>query len=182
MKTIASQLITTGLIQFGLFGESTPQAPIKFQLDMLASYPELLDKLAEHISRQIINLKIDHLVCTPDAIPLGVAVALELKISLVYAYGVGDAVKFVGAYDIGHPALLLTNVIDSKTGELPLIRYARQVGLEIGGVFGVINCGVTQPGNLEIGELLRLTEWIAFLLEEGQLSSGQAQAILNWDF
>lgn len=182
MKTIASQLISTGLIQFGLFGERTPQAPIKFQLDMLASYPVLLDNVADYIAQQISGLEIDHLVCTPDAIPLGTAVALKSAISLVYAYGAGDALKFVGAYDIGHPALLLTNVIYPTIGELPLMRYARQVGLEINGVFGIIDCGATQTENLEISELLRLTEWTAFLLEEGQLSNGQAQAIVDWGF
>jgi orotate phosphoribosyltransferase len=182
LTTLIEMIIDAGLIQFGGFGDQPMQAPVQFKLEMLASYPELLEVIASRIGGVIDVNKIDHLLCTPDAIPLAVAVSLQTKIPLIYSrIQASGAIELIGAYDIGHPALLVTNMIDVSSPGTGLISHASRFGLEIVHIVGVIDC---ERGDLsqrvEHVTLMRLSEIVRKLSQNGQLPTRQAQAVLDW--
>jgi orotate phosphoribosyltransferase len=115
---------------------------------------------------------------------MGVGLSLHTGIPLVYSQGRGEAAVFdlIGAYDIGHPALLITDVLDEPDTLDDLIQKARRVGLEVNTVLAVIDTGrATLSGeNLDIIALAQLREIVESLLEQGELPAGQGDAALKW--
>src|SRR4051794_36965583 len=100
---------------------------------MLVSYPDILDQAALEAQSIVSTLNVTRLLCTPDAIPFGVAVSLRTGIPLVYSRGAGEAPVFdlIGAYDIDHPTLLLTNSVGWNEFPAALVKGAHRVGLEV---------------------------------------------------
>ena len=105
--------------------------------------------------------------------PFGVALSLRTGIPLVYSRGAGEAPVFdlVGAYDIGHPALLLTNSVGWRGSPDTLVKRARRVGLEVHTLLPIIEASalIAAPDELPMLPLLRLDEIVRELAQEGQL-------------
>jgi hypothetical protein len=166
--TLIDLLMAGGLVQFGRFGDDA--APIKINIGLLPSYPEVLRTLAEQAVKFCVG--VDRLVCTVDAVPFGTAVSLAADIPLVYSLGT-DAPgvhDLIGAYDVGHPAILLANI----QREIPpqLIEKAQRVGLDIQQtitVFGLDNRALVNLGDL-------MDELVA----RKRLSGGQREAVMHW--
>ncbi len=174
---LGDALVEAGLLLFGRFVHGGEPRPFRHHLAMLASYPVLLKAMAEQLAGPVQGA--DRLLCRTECLPLGVAVSLETQIPLVIAAGDGHdgARDFVGAYDIGHPAALLTHSLD----DFPdlLIRHARRVGLEIDRV-----CAVLAPGPIELPvsghALIQLRELVAHLVDSKHLPAGQGRAVTAW--
>ncbi|MCZ2095261.1 MAG: hypothetical protein LC121_03125, partial [Anaerolineae bacterium] len=130
--TLAQGLIDAGLIQFGWFWRGGETVPVALHLDMLASYPDLLQLVALEAQNKVAGLHANRLLCAANALPFGIAFSLRSGVPLVYSRSSADAPVFdlVGAYDIGHPALLLTNSVGDGDAHAALVSAARRVGLE----------------------------------------------------
>jgi hypothetical protein len=112
-------------------------------------------------------------------VPLGVALALKTGIPLVYSKG-GEREPvhdLIGAYDIGHPAVFVTNVAGNVT-YTPLLTSARRVGLDVQSMVAVIDLGIGTA--LPVAGLLRLSHVVNSLVERGMLPQGQATAVNMW--
>jgi hypothetical protein len=180
MNDLAHGLFEAGLIQFGLFSGGVP---VQFRLDMLPSYPVLLTRVAEAALPMVRALSPDHLLATNDSVGLGTALSLCTGVPLVYSRGgAHEAVQdLVGAYDIGHPALVVTGVLDGDTSLLPLIVGARRVGLEARDALAIISAGKTaQDESVRIWSLLSLDAVTTDLSDSGLLPRGQARAVRAW--
>jgi hypothetical protein len=177
--TLLEQIMEAGLLQFGLFQRGSSHTPLQTAFEMLASYPGLLRDITGEGHRMIGEQHFDHLLCTHDAVPFGVALSLATGIPLVYSRGRGEAPvhDLVGAYDIGHPALLVANVWDD--GAERLAAAGRRVGLEVRAGLAVLDIG-TQPHNLIFTALLRLPDVLETLVASGQLPQGQADVVKSW--
>lgn len=162
-------LLDTGLIQFGLFGED--ERPIQLNFHLLPSYPDVLAQLADRAAATISEGEYDHLVCDRDSLPFGVAVSQRTAIPLVYSTGQPGVYDLVGAYDVGHPALLLANTWHK--GLSALIEKAGRVGLDI-----VTTRVIASNG--DIPSLIDLPEMVETLRQDGFLPSGQADAVQQW--
>lgn len=175
--SLLDQLIETGLMQFGHFVRNGSTEPVRFQLEMLASYPVLLADAAEMLSALL--PPVDRLLSTAGAIALGTALALKSGIPLVYRRGGEDEPAFdlVGAYDIGHPAVLVTNVA-GEVSQTQFLATARRVDLNVQSVACLIDLGI--ESDLPVVSLFRMREVLAGLLERGVLPHGQVRAVEDW--
>lgn len=164
-------LLDTGLIQFGLFG--VDERPMQLNFHLLPSYPDILAQLADRAAATIAESEYDHLVCDRDSLPFGVAVNQRTNIPLVYSLGTDKpgVYDLVGAYDVGHPALLLANTW--YEGLSALIEKAGRVGLEIVATRVIASNG-------DIPSLIDLPQMVETLRRDGFLPSGQADAVQQW--
>ena len=173
-------LLETGLLQFGNFDDSTP---LRLSLAMLPAYPDVLRMIVAHSKSLVDKIEVNRLLCTTDAMPFGLGMSLEMNIPLIYSRGSAAAPVYdlVGAYDIGHPALLLTNVLDGQHDLSSLIAKARQVGLEIHTVLAILDLGITDSSHtVRWISLLQLSAVVSHLVATEQIPPGQAQAIQSW--
>lgn len=166
----AAELLDCGLLQFGLFGED----PLRVNLDMLPSFPRLLQQLAACCAPYLVG--VDRLLAAPGALAWGSAVALHSGLPLVYCRGN----ELVGAYDIGHPTLLLACGLESET-ELPaLAGRAQRVGLEVQGMLQLLGDGRSCAGDYRLNALFCLPQVVEQLVEEGSLPPGQGKLVQRW--
>ncbi|HEX2905300.1 MAG TPA: hypothetical protein VHO69_00460 [Phototrophicaceae bacterium] len=183
MSDLTNLLVETGIVQFGRFQHPTSERPFLLSLEYLPAYPEVLKRITQTIQTRFEQKTAQRLVATTDAIPLGVALALNTGISLVYSRGQGQEAVYdlVGAYNIGHTAVLLTNVLENTAELSTFITMAQRVGLEIHTVLAVLDLGIgaALPG-VQIKPLLTLSGIVQALLADKRLPSGQAHAVLTW--
>ncbi|GAB4310782.1 MAG: hypothetical protein Kow00117_04160 [Phototrophicales bacterium] len=170
------EFLRAGLLQFGVFG--VHQAPFKLNLSLLASYPHILRQIAQETAPLIQG--VDRLVCEASAVPMGVAVSLEVNIPLVYSLGTDQAGVYdlIGAYDVGHPTALILHVWEQKTHQ-KLIEKAKHVGLEVQQVISLFDLG-NQPMGTTFSAIFNLLQVINDLEMQGNIPPGQAEAIRGW--
>ena len=173
MGSLAVQLFQRGLLQFGVFEQQGSLVPMKLALEMLPSYPDVLQQLAETMANAL--PPVDRLLCTPDSLPVATAVSLGTGIPLVYSQGSGREAVFdlTGAYDIGHATALLMLVIQPFEA---LVEKVERVGLSVETVIGVTRL----PGSTGGLTLLELQTAVPELAVSGLLPRGQADAVLRW--
>lgn len=135
-ENLIYRLLETGLLQPGIFEDGSHW---QLRLEMLPSYPDILLEIATHTIKIIAAMPIDRLVCTWEALPLGVLVSTQTGLPLIYSRGQGEAPThdFVGAYDVGHPAGLLTYALQAPIEKI--IQGGQSVGLQIGHIIAVVN-------------------------------------------
>lgn len=173
----------TGLVQFGRFQHSAQTQPFLASLEYLAAYPDTLHLVTQTALQRLTSMNIQRLVATSDAVPFGVALSLQTGLSLVYSRG-GNAeavYDLVGAYNIGHDAVLLTNVLSDSHTLVSFIAAARRVGLEIHTLLTILDLGISAaiPG-VQVKSLLTLPGIVEALTEQRALPEGQARAVLEW--
>jgi hypothetical protein len=128
-------------------------------------------------------VRADHILCTLDVVPFGVGLSLETNIPLVYSRGLqGSPVHaLVGAYDIGHPAVLITNVLGSFKLLSQIIADARRVGLEAQIILAIVDLGIASiPPDTRVVSLARLSDLVTELAQSDQLPPDQGRAVLRW--
>jgi hypothetical protein len=81
--SIIEKLYDVGLIQFGYFEQ---KYPYQILLNMLPSYPQLLQELAQIMSDSVLKMGCDRITCQREMIPLATVVSLISQIPLVYEY------------------------------------------------------------------------------------------------
>jgi len=170
-------IIDNGLLQFGWFAGQ----PFRHNLHMLPSYPVLLRDLSYQLRQSIDVSQFDHLLCAYDSLPLAVIVSQATGIPLVYSQGsdAPPARDLVGAYDVGHPALLIANTWNGRDEALALIRAAGRVGLDV----VQVQCALlttANSGELPVRSLLNLSDVVDDLVANGMLPVGQAEAVKKW--
>jgi orotate phosphoribosyltransferase len=180
MKTLVDDLLRTGLVQFGRFNGG---APVQLNFDLLPAYPDVLRRLALASLPKMSAVRCDRLLGAADAMPLGIALSLEAGIPLVYSRGNGaaPAQNLAGAYDVGHPALLVVNTWQADE-HAALIEQAREVGLEVTGVLTILERDrretVALP--LPVISLLDVDGVLTHLASENRVPAGQIEAIREW--
>lgn len=174
MSELLHALYAARLIQFGQFRVKDKIEPVRFELPLLASYPDLLQRITDQIALP----QAERLLCTDDALPLGMTLSLKHSIPLVYSRT--GSLELTGAYDIGHPTVLVTNVLDHQsTGLQPLIAHARQVGLQVNAVIAVLDAGCRMI-DLPVFAVFQLDDIVRELVQAGELPERQAILVLEW--
>jgi hypothetical protein len=178
-EILIDALVDAGLVQFGYFaeGDKNEFAPVRLNLALLPAYPDVLKLLTDAVVQRLADRTIERLVCTVDSLPLGVAVSLATGIPLVYSQGQGAAAVYdlVGAYDVGHPAALLMNVLDQPESIAKLQANAHRVGLNI--QYGVAILGLSTSELVE--PLIRLDEMVDSLAAKKMLPANQRLMVLK---
>jgi hypothetical protein len=180
MKTLVDDLLRTGLVQFGRFNGGVP---VQLNFDLLPAYPDVLRRLVLAALPKMAAVRCDRLLSAADALPLGIALSLEAGIPLVYSRGNGAAPArdLAGAYDVGHPALLVVNTW-REDHHAALVERAREVGLEVATVLAILDqdrrAVVASP--LQVITLLDIDGVLTHLASENRVPAGQMRAIREW--
>jgi hypothetical protein len=177
-------LLDAGLLQFGRFGDNG--IPFRLSLELLPSYPDILEQIASRAAETLADLSVDRLMCLANTVPFGMALSLKTGLPLVYSREANDqpGYNLVGAYDIGHPTVLLANTTTDVNGKSPLLSQARRTGLEIHTLLTIVDVGFsdsTVPENgITTRTLLHVSSMVDRLIEQDLLPPGQAQTIRAW--
>jgi uridine monophosphate synthetase len=187
---MALALAHAGLIQFGRFTHPDGTVwPALVRLRWLPSYPALLHDVTAALARALEGALADRVLSTQDAIPLCVALSLKIGLPMTYPYGeVRDytaAFAIEGAYDIGHPTLLLTDVLEDAVHAQRLTGLARRVGLDVRDVLAVLDLGLGASAQLKASEyrvrsLFTLRDLLSPFVDAGVLTPAMSATVSRW--
>ena len=177
---LVEALIENGLLQFGQFQINGVMQPFLIKLDFLASYPDALKLVRDEFLTHAPRVPFDRILCPLDALPLAVAVALELQIPVVYSSKRSEAAVFdlVGAYDIGYPTLVIANYADSDL--ITLIGQAERVGLRLSVVWTVIEIAQVPVPEAQTHSLLTLHAILDDPFVQSRFAPGQIATVRAW--
>ena len=178
---LLSMFLENGLLQFGRFERDGEFVPLLLNLELLPSYPETLHYVVEQAAASIIS-PVERLVCTSDSVPLGVGVSLQTQTPLIYSRGKGEAPvhDLVGAYDVGHPAALLMNMLPPAVDLAHFVAQAQKVGLHIQSVFALVGDDAPADTPYKVNVLMSIDAMMDALEQGGQVAQGQAQTVRAW--
>lgn len=179
---LAKALLETGMLETGVFRDNGSIVPFRLRLDMLPSCPDVLMRVADEALTKLNPVSIDRLLCAPEALAFGTAVSLRNGIPLVYSRGRGESPIFdlVGAYDVGHPAGLLINVLKDAVAVEDLARKAKSVGLNVVLVLSIVDTEIAPLTDIPHQALLTLSGIARTLQQVKLLTEYQALAIHEW--
>jgi orotate phosphoribosyltransferase len=178
--TLIEHLLANGLLQFGRFQHNGVFEPFLSRLDMLGSYPDVLRALTDAAQHALAAFpRPERLLCTADALPLGIALALVLDTPLVYSRGRGEVPvdDLVGAYDIGHPTILIADTTGASVFDLA--ERAARVGLDVRAICTIIEIAPT-PTTIPLIALIRLITLIDDPSAAVYLPTGQRTLVRAW--
>lgn len=185
-------LASAGLIQFGQFRQADGALwPVWVNLRMAASYPDLLAEMAGALAPLVDGAGNgdERLLCTAEAIPLGVALSLRTGRPLVYAWGADraytSAFVFEGAYDVGHTTILVTDVLIDAPQARAMASLAARVGLVVTRVIAVLDLELGARAELasagfEVRAVLALREVLPRLAAGGRLPEVMRKTVEAW--
>lgn len=177
---LTEHLIKVGLLQFGNFGG----IPFRFSFHLLPSYPDLLAEICDTLYQNLESRSIERLVCTTDALPVALGISQRSMIPLVYSRGSNDAPVFdlVGAYDVGHPTVMLTSIVESTESVNRFIKRAESVGLRIQTVQALVDLRNPTGDSSEtsVSTLFDFQAVLAYLVEANHLTTHQQAATKKW--
>lgn len=134
-----------GLLQFGAFAhQNGAHSPYMLNFDLLTSYPAVLRHAAEAVAMLIEKSTVNRLVCTQDSVALATLVSQELDIPLIVHRGLSGspAQNLLGAYDIGHPASLVTLTTSIQSTRIRALRHdASSVGVNLNEWVTIVSTG-----------------------------------------
>ncbi len=186
-------LYDAGCVQFGEFRlKSGLLSPIYIDLRLLVTTPAVLGQVAQAMAGLIREreLAFDRLAAIPyAALPIGVALSLELNRPLIYPrkevkdYGTGRGIE--GVFRPGETALLVDDVITKGHAKLEALAPLLEAGLIVHDILVLID---REQGGAEelaargyrLHSVLRLGALLDTLASAGRVPRAQAQEVMQW--
>lgn len=182
-----------GAVQFGDFVLASGQpSPIYIDLRLLASYPQVLSRVAHVYAELLRPLAFDRLAAIPYAgLPIGTAVALRLGVPLLYprkevkAYGRQRAIE--GHFEPGERVVILEDLATTGGSILKGVNTLRAAGLVVEDVVVLVDreAGATRnlaAEGLRLHAAFRLSDMVRVMRERGAISdemAGRVEAYLT---
>ncbi len=188
---LATALYDHGCVKFGTFKlKSGIRSPIYIDLRLLVSHPSLLRLVAQAMARTARNLTYSRIAAIPyAALPIGVAMALELDRPMIYPrrevkkYGTRRAVE--GAFQPGEEILLVDDLITRGGSKLEAIEVLRAASLVVRDVLVLIDR--EQGGAQDLAEqgyhlhaVLQLSDLLDTLQAADRISREQQIEVINY--
>jgi uridine monophosphate synthetase len=184
-------LARIGAVRFGQFTlKSGATSPVYIDLRLLASYPEVLGRVAAAYAEVLHSLEYDRIAAIPyAALPIGTAVALQTGHPLIYprkeikGYGTQRAIE--GAYEAGERVVVLDDLITTGESKLETIAPLKDAGLEMEDVVVLID---REGGGQEtlaregvrLHAVLTLRRILDVLAQHGTISEEQKAHVMDW--
>lgn len=176
-------LLAAGLVQFGRFAGTNGFDPLRLHLELLPSYPQVLAEAARALEALTADVAYDFVIAAPDAVALATTLSQQRGLPLVYSRGRGETPThdLVGAYDVGHPALLVSLIHDDERARDRLMRSAASVGLETVAAVALIDLDDRADAN----QRPRRSVWtlrglVDELVGQGIIPPNQAATVREW--
>ena len=191
VKEIARALYDSGCVKFGTFRlKSGLTSPIYIDLRLLVSEPSLLRRVAKALAERAGELPFDRIAGIPyAALPIGVAMALELDRPMIYPrrevkhHGTRRAIE--GAFEPDETALLVDDLITRGGSKLEAIETLQAAELVVNDVLVLIDR--EQGGGADLAEqgyrlhaVLTLTELLEELAATDRISAAQHHEVLAY--
>lgn len=183
-------LAQDGLVQFGRFvHEDGAVWPVALRLQWLPSYPACLREIAGALVPDLAACDADRILAAAEAVPLSVALGLLADVPVAYPYGaVRDytaAFAIEGAYDVGHPTVLVSDVLLDAAHAETITALARRVGLNVSAVLAVVDVGLGARERLEasgygVRTLFSLRDMLRVLADQGMLPPLMRHTVEAW--
>ena len=202
VEALALDLARIGAVRFGQFKlKSGKTSPIYIDLRLLASYPQVLDRVAAAYAAVLEGqpglsgsratpMEFDRIAAIPyAALPIGTAVALRTGRPMIYArkeaksYGTQQAVE--GAFQAGERAVVLDDLITTGSSKVEAIAPLEAAGLKVQDVVVLID---RESGGREdlarrgyrLHAVLTLHQFLDVLVAHGHIDAGQRAQVLDW--
>ncbi len=184
IERLANALYDHGCVRFGSFRlKSGITSPIYIDLRLLVSHPGLLRQVTRTLAQAARGLSFDRIAAIPyAALPIGVAMALELERPMIYPrrevkkHGTRRAIE--GAYKVGEKALLVDDLITRGGSKLEAIEVLQGANLLVDDVLVLIDR--EQGGAEDLAEqgyrlhaMLKLTDLLNALRTSGRITEEQ---------
>lgn len=191
IEGLANSLYDHGCVKFGTFElKSGMTSPIYIDLRLLVTHPKLLRRVAHTLAETAKDLSFDRIAAIPyAALPIGVAMALELERPLVYPrretkeYGTRRTIE--GAFEAGETVLLVDDLITRGGSKLEAIEILQAANLIVHDVLVLIDR--EQGGAQDLAEqgyrlhsVLRLTHLLETLKADERITDKQYTAVLTY--
>jgi uridine monophosphate synthetase len=191
IERLATALHDHGCLKFGTFTlKSGLTSPIYIDLRLLVSHPGLLRQVAGTLARAAKGLTFDRIAAIPyAALPIGVAMALEMECALIYprreVKGHGTRRAIEGAFEAGETALVVDDLITRGGSKLEAIEALEAVDLVVRDVLVLIDR--EQGGAEDLAErgynlhaVLKLSDLLRALRDSGRITSEQYAGVLAY--
>jgi hypothetical protein len=182
LPDLMDAILSAGLFQFGAFHQADKHNLYRLRFELLPSYPAVLAQAASAVTK-LIDGRPSRLVCTNDSIALATIVGQTLEIPLVVHTGkLGQpAHNLIGAYDVGHAAVLISLSTDYSPGFVEkLVDEAAGVGLQIVQWVSLVG-GINPVNELRHVAAIDLRDIAEYLVDRGEVSAQMAGQIFNKD-
>ena len=187
-KDIIRQLYKIGAVKFGEFKlKSGLMSPFYFDLRLIVSYPDLMDKFATELCKQVEGLKFDHVTGIPyTALPIATLVSSKLNVPLVYMRKeqktYGTAQKIEGTYNPNETVLVIDDLITTGSSKVETIEGFESAGLKVTDISVAIDRSIDgsdflAKNNVKLHSLITLDDIITVLFEDGKISESQVNII-----
>ena len=188
---LPTHLFDAGCVKFGSFElKSGLISPIYIDLRLLISHPPLLRKAAQAMSGLASELEFNRIAAIPYAgLPIGVAMALEMKRPLIYPrrevkeHGTRRAIE--GTLETGETVLLVDDLITRGHSKLEAIAPLEETGLIVRDVLVLIDR--EQGGAADLSErgynlhaVLKLSQMLDVLRDEKRITLEQHTQVLQY--
>jgi len=145
LEALAEDLLTVGCVRFGEFTlKSGLQSPIYIDLRRLASYPDLLARVACAYGAILDGLHFDRLAALPyAALPIATAISLESHRPMIYprrdSKDYGTRVAIEGVFAPGERAVVIDDLATTGDSKFEAIDKLRAAGLHVQDVVVLID-------------------------------------------
>ncbi len=191
-KDIIRQLYKIGAVKFGEFKlKSGLISPFYFDLRLIVSYPDLMNKFAIELCKQVKKLKFNKLAGIPyTALPIATLVSSKLNIPMIYmrkeqkSYGTAQEIE--GNFNPNDTVLVIDDLITTGSSKVETIEGFEKAGLKVTDISVVINRSIggskfLAENNVILHSLITLDDIIEVLFEDGRISDSQINIIKNFN-
>jgi uridine monophosphate synthetase len=184
-------LARIGAVRFGQFTLTSGKiSPIYIDLRLLASYPDMLQKVAATYADLLQGLTFDRIAGIPyAALPIGTAVALQTGRALIYPrkeakrYGTRRAIE--GAFEAGERVVVLDDLITTGGSKIEAIAPLEEAGLVVEDVVVLID---RESGGREelaregyrLHTVFTLHQILDVLVAQGEINEEKRAQVLEW--